>query len=57
MSTFQSQNCIHLYVFIFQVYMTQTHYEKLYQLSKEVFYSLDGIDEKFVSDLHQVTLQ
>ncbi|CAC5360438.1 unnamed protein product [Mytilus coruscus] len=31
-----------------QVYMTQAHYEKLYNLSKEFFYRLEGIDQDYV---------
>ena len=29
--------------------MTQAHYEKLYDLSKEFFYRLEGIDTEYVS--------
>ena len=35
--------------FFFQLYLTQAHYEQLYELSKSFFYNLEGIDEDYVS--------
>ena len=40
---------IHSVCFFFQIYLTQAHYEQLYELSKSFFYNLKGIDEDYVS--------